>query len=99
MITAILLTAALTAEQVDTCRDMGKLASTVMEVRHLGAPRSAFEAGVAETGAKLQFFTDMIDQAYAETRWHTEGSRTRAIEDFRDHFEAYCFTLFGETNQ
>ena len=99
MIAAIVLAAALTADQVGICRDFGELAAVTMQLRQIGAPRSMLEGSARNAATGQELFIRMLEEAYAETRWHTEGSQTRAIEDFRDRWEAVCFDMFKEPAQ
>lgn len=87
LLIALALTAATTAQAETICETYSGLAGSIMDSRQSGASMATVIAVVREDA----YATQIAKTAYEQPRWHTDESRQRAIEDFRDAVYLECY--------
>lgn len=73
----------------DMCREMGEIAEMIMQIRQTGAPMSEL-IGIAEGNDLLM---GMILDAYNQPIYTTEEYQQRAVRNFRNDMEAFCYRV------
>jgi hypothetical protein len=84
--------ASVMAQASEICPMLGELAQNTMIARQNGVSISDAYAAAA----KIDIATEMVRQAYSINRWHSDGAKIRAVEDFSEYWEILCYDAHGE---
>ena len=84
-------------DKADPCSDMGELAETIMRLRQDGVALSSMLATLTKMDLESEdFLRDMTIEAFEETRWRTNESKHRAVQEFRERWELSCYKIAAE---
>lgn len=90
IIVAFLLTAALSSPAYATdCKELGDLAHVIMKYRQKGGELSNLIEKIGSDSAAIR---TMILDAFSQPRYHSETVQQTAAVDFRNRYEAACYS-------